>query len=150
MSATVDASLRAGGEDGINLGLSQVFLMLGGPVLLAAVGAAVVIFMSNRTQGHEQALLRASGATTSTVIASALLQAIIHVITAAVLGGVATVMTAVITASALGRFMPANPVIDAQYAFALVGVGLVLTSIATVLPVATRARASVALQLAAK
>lgn len=149
MSATVDTSLRAGGEDGVNLEISQVFLMLGGPVLLAAVGAAVVIFMSNRTQGTEQALLRASGATTSTVVASALWQAFIHVITAAILGGVTIIMTAIITASALGRFMPAEPTIDALYALALVGVGLVITSLATVLPVATRARESVALQLAA-
>lgn len=150
MAATVDASLRAGGEEGVTLEISQVLLMLGGPVLLAAVGAAVVIFMSNRTQSSEQALLRASGATTSTVIFSALWQAVIHVVTAAILGGVAIILTAVLTGAALGRFSPAVIVVDAAYALALVGVGVILTMFATVSPVATRARGSVAMQLAAK
>lgn len=147
MTATVDASLRAGGEEGVTLEISQVLLMLGGPVLLAAVGASVVIFMSNRKQGSEHALLRASGAPTSTITASALWQAAIHVTTAALLGGVVIIATALTTAIALSRFVPPNPFIDATYALGLVGVGLILTAFATVLPVAARSRASVAAQL---
>lgn len=150
MTATVDASLKAGGEDGVTLEISQVLLMLGGSVLLAAVGAAVVIFMSNRTQSAEQALLLAGGATTTTIVASSIWQAVIHVVTAAVLGGIAIIATAVMTAAALGRFVPPIPVIDASYALALVGIGLILTMLATVLPVTARSRTSVALQLVAK
>ena len=121
--------------------------MLGGPVLLAAAGASVVIFMSNRTQGSEQALLRASGAPTSTITASALWQAAIHVTTAALLGGVVVIATALTTAVALSRFVPPNPVIDATYALGLVGIGLILTAFATVLPVTARCSTSVAAQL---
>ena len=54
---------RAAGERFQGPQLAQIILLLGGPVLLAApVGAAVVVFMSNRVQGNEQALLSASGA----------------------------------------------------------------------------------------
>lgn len=150
MTSTVDASLRAGGEAGVTLELSQVLLLLGGPVLLAAVGAAVVIFMSNRTQGSEQALLQASGATSTTVVAAALWQAVIHVVTAAILGSVVIILTAVMTSVVLGSFVPAVPVIDAIYVLGLIGVGLVLNVLATVLPVAARSHASLGLQLAAK
>ncbi|GAB3617054.1 hypothetical protein GCM10027416_16110 [Okibacterium endophyticum] len=149
MTATVDASLRAGGEHGVTLGIWQVLLMLGGPVLLAAMGAAVVIFMSNRTQGYEQALLRAGGASTSAIVASALWQAVIHVVTATLLAGIAIATTALVTAAALARFVPPIPVIDVVAALVLVGVGLLLTVAATVLPVAARAHESIASRLAA-
>ena len=75
MAATTNASFLAGGEDLASLSVPQVLLIAGGPIALAAVGASVVVFMSNRTQGHEQALLRASGATDAAVLGSALLQA---------------------------------------------------------------------------
>lgn len=148
MAATFDVSSRAAGERGVTLGLWQVLLLLGGPVLLAAVGAAVVIFMSNRTQGFEQALLRASGATTSTIVASALWQAVIHVVTAALLAGVVIMTTAVTIAFALGKFIPSIPVIDATFTLVLIGIGLLLTVLATVVPVASRARETVASRLA--
>lgn len=64
--------------------------------------------------------------------------------------GLAAFLTAAVTAAALGRFVPAVPMLDAVSALALVGVGLVLTSFATVIPFAARSRASVAVQLAAK
>ena len=147
MSATIDASMKAGGKDGVTLSFWQVLLMVGGPVLLAASGAAVVIFMSNRTQSTEQALLRACGATNGIVIRSALWQAVIHVVTAVLLAGLAIGATALVTAAAIGRFVPPMPTIDAIYAAGLVGVGLVLTVLATVLPAASRAHESLVRRL---
>src|SRR5690606_4725672 len=113
------------------------------------VGAAVVIFMSNRTQGAEQALLRASGATERTVFASALWQGVIYVVTACLLASLVLVGTAVVAATALARFIPAVPVVDLGAASLLVALGLVLTASATVLPELARLREPVASQLAA-
>ena len=149
MSATLDASMRAGGERGVTLGIAQVMIMIGGPVLLAAVGAAVVIFMSNRTQGAEQALLLATGASSGTVLATAVWQAVIHVVTATLLAAAVLVATALVSAAAVGRFVPAIPIVNAGYALALAGVGLALTLAATALPVAARSREPLAARLAA-
>lgn len=149
MTATLYVSMRAAGERGAGLGIAQVIILLGGPVLLSAVGAAVVIFMSNRTQGSEQALLRASGATTGVVLMTAVWQAVIHVVTAALLAVAVISATAFVTAAGLGRFGEARPVVDLGYALALVGVGLLLTLTATVLPVLARSREPLAARLAA-
>lgn len=150
MSATTNAAMRAADLDGnYDLDIMQVMLLVGGPVLLGTVGAAVVIFMSNRTQDAEQALLRASGATERTVLASALWQGVIHVITACLLAGVVLIATAVVAAAALARFIPAVPVVDLGAALLLAALGLVLTASATVFPGIARIREPVASQLAA-
>ena len=104
--------------------------------------------MSNRTQGHERALLRASGATDAAVLGSALLQAIIHVATALLLALVVLVATAVVTTTALARFTEAVPVIDFGVAGPVALAGLVLTVFAATLPVAARLREPVAARLA--
>lgn len=149
MAATLDASMRAGGERGVTLGIAQVAIMIGGPVLLSAVGAAVVVFMSNRTQGNEQALLLASGAGSGTVLAAAAWQAVIHVVTASLLAAGVLVATALVNGAAVARFVPGVPVVDAGYALALAGGGLALTLVATTLPVVARTRESLTSRLAA-
>ncbi|GAB3600794.1 hypothetical protein [Microbacterium tumbae] len=150
MAATTGASMAASG-DGSNweLQIVQVLLLVGGPVLLGAVGAAVVIFMGNDIRGSEQALLRASGATDRVILASAIWQAVIHVTTAALLASAVLVTTAFIAAAGLSRFVPPVPVVDAGAAAVLAGVGLALTLVATALPAAARLRESVASRLAA-
>lgn len=140
MAATTNASFLAGAERTATLHVAQVLLIAGGPIGLAAVGAAVVVFMSNRTQGHEQALLRAGGATDATVLGSALLQAIIHVATALLLALAVLVATAVVSAAALARFTTAVPVLDLGIAGPVALVGLCLTVLATTVPVAARLR----------
>lgn len=150
MSATTNAAMDAADLGGnFVLDIMQVMLVVGGPVLLGTVGAAVVIFMSNRTQTAEQALLRASGATERTVLASALWQGVIHVVTACLLAGVVLVSTALVAAAALNRFMPAVPVVDLRAALLLAGVGMLLTAVATVLPAFARMREPVAARLSA-
>lgn len=149
MATTTDAAFVAAGERGVNLGIAQVLFIAGGPVLLAAIGAAVVVFMSNRTQGGEQALLRASGADERTVLVSALLQAVVHVVTALLLAGAVIAGTAVVCALALGRFHAAAPQIDVRAAAVLAGAGLLLTALATTVPALGRLREPVAARLAA-
>lgn len=150
MAATTGASMDAGGLGGnFSLSIMKVLLLAGGPVLLGTVGAAVVIFMSNQTQGAEQALLHAGGATTGTVLCSALWQAVIHVVTACILAGAVIVATGAIAAAALSRFVPPVLVVDASAGLALAGMGLLLTVLATVSPVIARSRESVTARLAA-
>ncbi|MCP2638206.1 hypothetical protein K0817_016755 [Microbacterium sp. HD4P20] len=148
MAATTNASFHAGGESLARLSVPQVLLISGGPIALAAVGAAVVVFMSNRTQGHEQALLRAGGASDATVLGSALLQALIHVTTALVLAMTVLVATAFVSATALARFTTAVPVLDIGVAGPVALVGLCLTVLATTVPAAVRLREPVAVRLA--
>ena len=150
MSATTGSAMSAAGMPGnFDLGIMQVLLLIGGPVLLGATGAAVVLFMSNRTQAKEQALLRASGATGGVVVVTALWQAVVHVVTAVLLATTVIAGTALICAAALGRFIPAVPVLDPGAATLLVTIGLVLTSAATVVPALSRLRDPLASQLAA-
>ena len=150
MSATTGSAMSAAGMPGnFDLGIMQVLLLIGGPVLLGATGAAVVLFMSNRTQAKEQALLRASGATGGVVVVTALWQAVVHVVTAVLLATTVIAGTALICAAALGRFIPAVPVLDPGAATLLVTIGLVLTSTATVVPALSRLRDPLASQLAA-
>lgn len=148
MAATTGTAMSAAGLPGnFDLGILQVMLLIGGPVALGAVGAAVVLFMSNRTQGAEQSLLRASGATRGVVVAAALWQAAIHVVTAALLASLVIVGTALISGAALNRFIPAVPVFDVSAAAALVVFGLVLTASATVVPTVLRLREPLARRL---
>lgn len=150
MSATTSTAMASAGMPGnFDLGIMQVMLLVGGPVLLGAAGAAVVLFMSNRTQASEQALLRASGATSGIVLGAALWQAVIHVVTAALLAGTVIVGTALICGAALDRFIPASPVIDVRAAVLLAVLGLVLTASATVVPALVRLREPLAARLAA-
>lgn len=150
MSATTSAAITAAGLPGsFDLGLLQVMLLIGGPVVLGAAGAGTVLFMSNRTQGGEQALLRASGATSSTVWTAAFWQALIHVVTAFFLAVIVTLGTAAIVSGSLSRFIPATPVIDLDAALLLVAAGLTVTLAATTVPALIRLREPLAPQLAA-
>jgi len=150
IATTTGAAMRASDLGGnFTLDIMQVMLLIGGPVALGSIGAAVVIFMSNRTQGAEQSLLRASGATSRTLIASALWQGVIHVVTAALLAGAVIVTTAVLTTAVLGRFLPAAVVLDLDAAALLIALGALLTTMATVLPAIAHMREPVAVRLAA-
>ncbi|GAA2832229.1 putative ABC transport system permease protein [Leucobacter komagatae] len=149
VAATSNPAVQALGSSGITLAASQVVLMFGGPILLAVYGAAVVLFMSNRTQGAEQALLRATGAEARTVIAAAALQAVIHVGTAMLLACLVLVTTAAVSALALSNFTPSTPIVDFAHAGSIGAIGCALTVTATLLPVAARGRRSVRTQLAA-
>ncbi|OZB82171.1 FtsX-like permease family protein, partial [Microbacterium sp. 13-71-7] len=122
--ATWGAAARAAGEPFEGLKPGQMIVLLGGPLLLAGVGAAVVVFMSNRTQAREQALLSAGGATTAVIVRAAVLQALVHVCTAALLSAAVIVVTGVLTTAMLRPFYPAvAPQLALGSAVILVGAG---------------------------
>lgn len=75
-------------------------LLLGGPILLCAVGAAVSVVMSSRTRTRDVALLIASGARPETLVAAAGFEALIHTATATLAGmAVAAASNAVVAAA---------------------------------------------------
>ena len=75
-------------------------LLLGGPILLCAVGAAVSVVMSSRTRTRDVALLIASGARPETLVAAAGFEALIHAATATLAGmAVAAASNAVVAAA---------------------------------------------------
>lgn len=82
--------------------LGTVVLLMGGPLLLSVLGAAVTVFMSGRGRERESALLVAAGATPGVVRAAAGFEAVIYVVTAAILGLVAVSVTAVAGALRVG------------------------------------------------
>lgn len=61
-------------------------LLLGGPILLCAVGAAVSVVMTSKSRARDVALLVASGAHPRTLVAAAACEAFIHVATATLVG----------------------------------------------------------------
>jgi|GEM_PF-2799259 len=109
-----------------------------------------LLALSNRTQAREQALLSASGATDAVIVRAAVLQALIHVLTAALLSAAVIVATGVLTTAMLRPFYPAiAPQFDLRTAAVLVVAGAALTAAAVLIPVLSRLRAPVAGALAA-
>ena len=77
-------------------------LLLGGPVLLAVVGAAASMAMSSRARVRDVALLVACGASFRTVLASSVCEALIHAVTATLAGMLCAAASNAAIAFALG------------------------------------------------
>jgi len=111
-------------------------LLVGGPVLLSAVGAAVVVFVAGRDKNREIALLRASGVRTPRVLAVAVLEAVIHAVTALILALVSVGTASLVVA--LG-FLPrtgtlVTPVVPLEVLLPAFCAAFVLVVAATLLP----------------
>jgi putative ABC transport system permease protein len=115
-------------------------LVLGGPLLLAAVGAATTVAMSGRARTRDAALLEAAGGTPALVVATAAWEAVIQVGTAALLGAVAVVGGAVAGAWAVGWQSSGVPSFGLPAVGVTAGGGLLLVLAATVVPAVLRLR----------
>ena len=114
---------------------NEVALLLGGPIVLAAVAAAIVVFMSSRAHGHELALLQASGASHRTIILTAALEAVIYVITAVILAFAVVVASGVILAAGLSTAVPGTTAtIDAAPGLIVAGIGCTFILLAALVP----------------
>lgn len=116
--------------------LAQIALMLGGPVAVAAIGAAATVVMSARVRAREQRALVLAGASRGTLVGGALGEGTVVVVTAALvaLAGVALtagLVTAALTPHAPGLAMTWAPV----PALVICGAGGALVLGAIVLPV---------------
>ena len=151
-AATLNDAFKIHGTGGTAaLHANEVALLLGGPLLLAAVASAIVVFMSSRTRGQELALLQASGATHRTIMRTATLEAVIYVITAGILASAIIVASGVIIAAGLSTAAPGTTAkIDAMPGLIIAGVGCVLIMFATLGPTIVGLRRDVIRTLSSK
>ena len=82
---------------------TAAILMMGGPVLLCAIGAAVSVVMTSKSRTRDVALLIAGGAQPRTLLAAAVCEAFIHAVTATLAGMAAVVVSNAVTAYAVRR-----------------------------------------------
>ena len=131
--------------------LPTVVLLVGGPVLLSVLGAVVTVLMSAGPRHREAALVRAAGGTPGLVLLAALAEAVIYVVTAALLGLVAVAVTTAAGLAAVGAPL-LGPATGPGFRAAGVTAAaeLVVLAAATLVPAALGARRSVRAVLAAE
>ena len=111
---------------------TSAVLLLGGPVLLCAVGAAVSVVMTSRSRTRDVALLVASGARPRTLLAAAVCEAFIHATTATLVGAFVVTASNAVVACAVG--MPLFDNLDFKGGFAVSLAGFALVLVATLVP----------------
>ncbi|WP_432571034.1 FtsX-like permease family protein [Kineococcus sp. SYSU DK005] len=132
---TVRAALSALGVAAPALSARAAVLLLGGPLLLAAVGAAATVFTAGRLREGEVALLLAAGAPRATVLLAAVWEALVHVVTATLLGLLGVLVTAAVATWTVAAAAPGTaPATGLPAAAATAAAALVLLLVATVLP----------------
>lgn len=130
---------------------NEVALLLGGPLLLSAVAAAIVVFMSSRTRGQELALLQAAGVTHRTIILTATLEAVIRFVTAGILAFSIIAGSSVLNAAGLSTVAPGTSArLDATPGIIIAGIGCVLILLATLAPTFVGLRRDVVLTLSSE
>ena len=114
------------------LDLTAAILMMGGPVLLCAIGAAVSVVMTSKSRTRDVALLIAGGARPRTLLAAAACEAFIHAVTATLAGMAAVAVSNAVTACAVG--MPLFDGLAFGEGLAVSLAGFVLVLAATLVP----------------
>lgn len=122
-------------------------LLLGGPILLCAVGAAVSVVMTSKSRARDVALLVASGAHPRTLVAAAACEAFIHVATATLVGAAVVAASNGIVASAAG--LPPFDGLSFGEGFVVSLAGFALVLAATLVPTCAALARDVAPALAA-
>lgn len=107
-------------------------LLLGGPVLLCATGAAVSVVMSSRSRARDVALLVSCGARPLTLLAAAVCEALIHTITATLVGVAAVVISNALVCAAVD--MPLFDYLTFGEGFIVSLIGFALVLVATLVP----------------
>ncbi|WP_080799001.1 FtsX-like permease family protein [Arabiibacter massiliensis] len=148
LSSLMSAYMRQAGIVGRNASFdfTSTVLLLGGPVLLCAVGAAVSVVMTSRTRTRDVALLIASGARPETLVAAAACEALIHAVTATLAGMAVVVASNAVVAAAVGMPLFSGLAFGEGLAVSLAGFALVLA--ATLAPTVSALRKEPAAVLA--
>src|SRR5699024_1058715 len=84
----------------------SIFTILGPALLLAALGSAAVIFMTGRTRARDNALVSVSGGTIITAALSAILEAVIYVVTALLIATAIFGVVGLAVSTAFSNSMP--------------------------------------------
>lgn len=133
LSSSLTAVIRQQGSTlNASLDFTSAILLLGGPILLCAVGAAVSVVMSSKTRTRDVALLVASGARPGTLLGAAVCEALIHAVTATLVGAAVVVASNAVVAYAVGLPLFANLAFGEGLVVSLAGFALVLA--ATLVP----------------
>ena len=111
-----------------SLDFTSTILLLGGPVLLCAIGAAVSVVMTSKSRTRDVALLIAGGARPRTLLAAAVCEAFIHAVTATLAGMAAVVVSNAVTACAVGMPLFDGLAFGEGLAVSLAGFVLVLAA----------------------
>ena len=122
-------------------------LLLGGPILLCTVGAAVSVVMTSKSRARDVALLVAGGAHPRTLVAAAACEAFIHVATATFVGVTVVALSNGIVASAAG--LPLFDDLSLVEGFVVSLAGFVLVLAATLVPTCVALARDIAPALAA-
>lgn len=136
----------AAGRD-FDMPIEPVILVLGGPLLVSSIGAAVVIFMTSRAREREFALVQSAGGTHGTIVLASVWEAVIYVATASLLAAAAILATGALNALMISADSMAAPLGLASGAV-VAAIGLLLVLAATVLPTVVALRHDVARTLA--
>lgn len=129
------------------LDFTSIVLLLGGPVLLCAVGAAVSVVMTSKTRTRDVSLLVAAGARPGTLLAAAACEALVHAVTATLAGMAVVVASNAVVASAVG--MPPFSGLAFGEGLVVSLAGFVLVLAATLAPTCAALHREPALVLAA-
>ena len=138
---------RTGRTEGFSLAPEGVVILLGGPLLLSAVGAAATVFMSGHAREREYALIQAAGSTRGAIVLTAVWEAVIYAVTAFILGTSATVAGGLIVSNALSLPLPS---VSFTALGLIAGAGFLLTLAATVAPTVAALRHEIPRTLAAE
>ncbi|WP_035855964.1 FtsX-like permease family protein [Cryptosporangium arvum] len=129
-----------------SVGIAAVVLLIGGPLVLSVLGAAVTVVMASGARDREAALVQASGGTAGVVVGAAAWEAVLYVVTAALVGAVAVGVVTVAGVWAAGAAPAAG-----FGAVAVTAAGeLALMLVATLLPAWWSSRRPIAGLLAAE
>lgn len=127
---------------------TALLIMLGGPVLLAAIGAGMTIMMSARSRERDLALLAVAGGTRRSAIQAAAFESLIYTATAMLGAMIIIVVQGLLTAGLLSVQVPGTtPTIEFVPMLLVSIAGLVLVTLATVIPVIVRSRHTIVRRL---
>ncbi|MBG0741169.1 FtsX-like permease family protein [Paeniglutamicibacter antarcticus] len=125
-------------------------VVYGAPLILATLAAAVTVFMSGRARERENALILAAGTTRATIIATAVLEAVIYTATATILALIVLIPSLGIVWAGMDKVVPRTEFIFDWIPFAgLAVLGLAALIISTVAPTIYANRISIRAALAA-
>ena len=142
---TTTATLSAAVGEKRELEAGVVILIIGGPLLLAGIGAMATVFMSGYAREREFALIRAAGSTAGLIVLTAVWEALIYTVTAALLATAAILMGAGVLALTLDLNAP---VVSLSSVATVSAMGFVLLLAATLIPTLIALRAGIPRQLA--
>ncbi|MGO1506417.1 MAG: FtsX-like permease family protein [Microbacterium sp.] len=146
---TAGTTLEGGGTQNMTINHASIFTIIGPALLIAALGAAAVIFMTGRTRDRDNALIETGGGTLATTTLSAAFETIIYVGTAFLTGALVYGAVGLVATAALMQVSDtATPVYGLGISSLVAVAGLLVVGIATITPALTARRHTIPALLA--